>query len=387
MKRREILLVFVLIIFGIFYQILEDEDIKFFQSCSYDSRYLLDKNHAQKFVDKEYSIDDVNSVEIYNLAGSIKIQKINGTFSRISPEIQVYHRDKKKALEIRKDINILSNISNGKLKIEVQSTGRFPYRRVRVFFHLFLVKDIELNLFNRYGNVDINNVGKNISVDSKYGDIFIKNIESEINITHKYGRVNLSDIKGNTDLETRYSKVYSNNTRGLQIDGKHTKMKLSSIKGEVTLKNSHDYIDIQDAVGNINMRTNHCKIRLDRINSEYLVLQNRHEDVIVSSLNGKNIDISISHGDLNLKFDNIEERINISNKYSKVILGFSVTTNPFFNISLTYGKIKNYTPLELSILQSKYKQLFTSEEGNPKIVINNKYGDVVLRNTKEKTSL
>jgi archaellum component FlaF (FlaF/FlaG flagellin family) len=44
MKRKEIFLIVVLIIFGLLYQLYKTGEEEVFEGCSTDSKYLLDKN-------------------------------------------------------------------------------------------------------------------------------------------------------------------------------------------------------------------------------------------------------------------------------------------------------------------------------------------------------
>jgi DUF4097 and DUF4098 domain-containing protein YvlB len=188
-------------------------------------------------------------------------------------------------------------------------------------------------------------------------------------------------MMGPVDMESRYSTVKISDAQSLEIEGRHTRMQLIGIKQDINLKNSHDSIELRDVKGNVRLNARHCRIKLLNIDAGTLVVNNTYNQVSIENLWAREVDISVSHGNLNLRFFEVEDRINIRNKHSRILLDYSKTQKPRFNISLIYGKIINDTPLQLNVVSSKYKHLFTSQEGKPEIIINNKYGDVKLRNS------
>ena len=83
MKRREIFLVVVLILFGLTYTFFKSEEFTFFDACSSDYRSLLDKNHAHDFVEEGMEFENIKKVILHNPAGNI----IYSVFS-VRPGIQ-----------------------------------------------------------------------------------------------------------------------------------------------------------------------------------------------------------------------------------------------------------------------------------------------------------
>ncbi len=381
MKRKEIFLVVVLILFGLLYHVYESGEKEFFEACSIDSRSLLDQDNPQDFLAKEYRFEKIKTLEIHNVAGEINVNKSSDEFVVINSVKRIFHKKRQKAADIQEEIEIRLKAIDDVLTVNVDSVGKFPYTRARIIFNVSVPQEVGLKLINRYGDIVIKDTGREIYVDEKYGDLNANDIISNLNILHGYGRVILDSIEGKVEIETRYSKVKILDARSVRIKGRHSRIQLLGIKDDIVVLNSHNSIDLRDIKGNISLNGRHCKIKLLNIDSGYLLIKNSYNDVKVENLWAEEVDVSIANGDLNFSFFDIKKRINIRNKYSNITMVYSDSIKPLFNINLTYGKIINNTSLVLNILSGKYKQIYTSEEGSPKITITNRYGDIVLKNS------
>lgn len=458
MKKREIFIVIVLIAFGILYNFYKSGDIEisFYEGCSVDSRSLLDKRSLTRFVQEEIrcSHDQIKKIEIENPAGSITVEKNSTVESkadseseienenkientiRIVPEIHVYHRDAAKAQEIYKRIKIESrtydlvegeepgptagtgsNPTYKKLHITVSPEESFPYRRVRVHFKLTIPESAELDLWNRYGNMEINGCGKNISLNGKYGDIRVRHIDSNLKIRHRHGNAAVEDIKDAVDLSSRYSKIkikdvsqlklncshsrvfiagvkketdidhaaYSvitmEDSQKITIDGRHTKIKMENIEEGASVKNSHETIYMRNVKGNVQVKARHCKVVVKQAVSDKVVVKNSYGSVWCDEISAKNVTIMLNNGKLDIAFDRIEERINIRNRYSRIRLEYPQALQPLFSIHVRHGSIVNQTPLEMAILKERSGADVNAStmEGKPEISIDTTYGDVFLK--------
>jgi hypothetical protein len=454
MKKREIFIVIVLIAFGIIYNSYKsgEFEISFYEGCSVDSGSLLDKRSLTKFVQEEIrcSHDHIKKIEIENLAGSITVEKHSTVETkadseseienenksektiRIVPAIHVYHRDAAKAHEIHKKIKIETHIydmveaeeSAGtgskptykKLHITVSPEESFPYRRVRVHFKLTIPESVELDLWNRYGNMEINGCGKNILLNGKYGDIWVRHIDSNLKIRHRHGNAAVEDIKDAVDLSSRYSKIkirdvsglklncshsrvfiagvkketdidhaaYSvitmENSKKITLDGRHTKIKMENIEEGASVKNSHETIYMRNIKGNVQVKARHCKVVVKQAVSDDVVVKNSYGSVWCDEISAKNVDIMLNNGKLDIAFDRIEERINIRNRYSRIRLEYPGSLQPLFSIHVRHGDIVNRTPVEMAILKERSGADVNAStmEGKPEIIINTTYGDVFL---------
>jgi DUF4097 and DUF4098 domain-containing protein YvlB len=439
MKKRDIIIVMVVIAFGLIYNAIKsgDFDIQFYKGVPVTTWQLTDKSYPNNFAGEEIQYNQVDKIEISNIAGDIKVEKAvlnanepSAPGIHIYPFICVYHRNKTKAEEISNKIKIntilatetieVDNVpgkkGNKKVRIEVKSIEDFPLRRARVRFKLVIPETVELDLRNRYGDMEIDGCGKNISLDGKHGDISVKHVDSVVEINHKNGRVVVTDVQNNVHLSSRNSRIRINNVSGLKLDcylanvvinqvenkvyientaystitmdegnefsavGRHTKIKLKNIKKNVKIKNSHQPITMRNIKGDLHINANNCKISLDQITSGDVVIKNAHNYVNIDRISAENLDVLMINGDLDIAFDQIKEKMNIKNRHSKVKLIYPSSVRPVFNIQARYGNVTNRTSEQLSVLKERGRELVASNhrEGKPEITINTTYGDILL---------
>jgi len=445
MKKRDIIIVMAVIAFGLIYNAIKsgEFDVRFHKGVPVTTWQLKDKSYPNDFVRKEIQYNQVDKIEIHNIAGDIEVEKaaLNADETsapgiRIYPAIRVYHRSKKEAGEISKKIKINTVFTTEpiegdnapgkkekkKVRIEVKAIEDFSLRRARVRFKLVIPETVELDLRNRYGDIVIDGCGTNISLDGKHGDITVKHVDSAVEINHKNGRVVVTDVQNLVYLSSRNSRIRINNIAELKLDcylanvdigqvenkvhienaayatitmdegnefsasGRHTKYKLTNIKNNVQIKNSHQPITMRKIKGNIHINANNCRINLDEVTSGDVVIKNAHKYVNIGKISAENLDILMSEGDLDIAFDQIKEKLNIKNRHSKVTLIYPSSVRPVYNIEARYGSITNRTTEELAVLKERDRELVTSSrlEGKPKITINTTYGDVLLETGTQK---
>ena len=418
MKRKEILLIIAVIAFGVIYNFVKSGDIRFYSGCSVGSRELLDRKHPVRFIQKEieFPAGTIGKIKINNPAGDIEVEKSKDDSILVKPVIRVYHKNKDRAQEICGTVQVSTRKTGKKIVIGVDSDERFPYRRVRVGFKCLIPEDVELDLKNRYGDIDIKDAGQDIKIDESHGNLFIKNIDSTLKVKSHHGRLRLYDIKDQIELSSNHSRIkiknvasiivkcshanlYINDVKEeteiiyasyslldiekanyLYIDAKHTKINLENIKEGVKINNSHAPIYMKDITGNINIKAKQCKIALDNVISDYLTIKNSYNDIDIEDISGKNLNLLLKNGDLTIAFDNIEEGINIKTEHADVELEYPNPVKPAFNITSKNGRIINRTAAELTVLEENQKRMVNIPEGKPQIIIDTLYGDVILKN-------
>lgn len=424
MKKKEFILVLIVIAAGVIYNSIKSGNIHFYDGCSHDSRELLDRKYPVDFPQKEiqytYNESDaafIRQIKINNPAGDIEVGKSIDNSIRITPVIRVFHENKGKAENISKDIHLITREIGEKIAIDVESNEKFPYQRVRLKFKCLIPANVELDLQNKYGNIDINDVGQKITINESQGDLFVKNVASILKIKNNNGLVRLYDINGHIQLNSSHSQVkiknipslglkcshsdlyitdvkeeieitragYSNleieNTGRLSIDAEHTKMKLINIKGGVSITDSHEPIALTDIQGDIEIKARHCRIDVNKVAGDFLIIKDSYSNVTINDFSGKSLNTALESGELDITFENITDRMIIKTSHADVTLKYPGSVQPAFNINSENGKIYNNTPGKLNILENREKQSLNTLEGKPQIIVNTKYADVFLKNT------
>lgn len=416
MKKRDLIIVLVVLAFGMFYNFVESGEIAFSKGCSISTMTLRDHQHPNDFPrdPSQYSAADVSIIEIDNRAGGIEVIKSDNETVTVTPVVRVYHRKKDRAREIEKEIEIKSSVSaEKKLKIIINPNDDFPFTRARIYFKIAAPGDTQLELWNRYGDVDVKECGKNILVEGKHGDVKIRNIQSNIKVKHSHGKVILYAVKGNVDLSSSHSRISIDdveelkmksshsviavdkvdkttdagvaycrfnfkNGGGLKLSSRHNAIKLENIHDGVNITDSHSRVSMEDITGDVHVKARNCALKIQRIDAGNVVIRNSYESVRIEDITAKTIDVLTRNGRVTLDIRHIQERINIKNRYGSIRLYYPESMQPMFNIDLTYGKLNNKTEAGFTLIKDRHQLRFNTLQGSPNIIVNNTYGDLYL---------
>lgn len=417
MKKREIFIVIVVIVFGVLYNFFEsgEADIFIFDECGIYPKGLIDRNHPVSFPQEEQVYNDVAGIEIENPAGEIFIKKSDNESVAVKPLIRVFHRDREIAKRIGEKIKISTMKDGNQVTIGIEDADNFPYKRARVYFEVSAPPNVELKLHNGYGNIEIKGTGKKITINVRHGDIRVLDAAGPLDIYSRHGNVMLSNISDRVELNCQhgktilkelgslklncahsqvsivgvagetvidsasYGKVEIENSGKLSIAARHTGLKLAKIRDGVKIENSHSRIELQDVSGDIEIVSRHCPIRLARIVCANLIVQNSYGNVTIEDVSGDSFDLAINHGNLDLKIDRLAERLNITNTYSDILLDLPSGINPVFNIDTRYGRIINKTAGKYPIVKDEqHTRLISGTAGKPIIFLESKYSDITL---------
>lgn len=425
MKKRDIIIAVIVIALGVTYNAIRTGDIRFYSGCSSESRNLLDRRHPVSFPQEDirYETGSVKKIKINNPAGDIEVVKSTDGAILVKPVVVAYHRNQGKAEGIAKDVKVTSRVTDEQAVIGIDFDRNHLYRRVRIRFQCFIPEDVELEIKNRYGNVDVNGVGRNINIDERYGDLFIKDIDSLLTVKSHDGRVRIYDITGGVQLHSNHSRVKIRNVPSikakilhtklyiedvkedveithasygrieieragpLDIDARHTRIKIKDINDKITLKNSHAPVYLENVEGNVNIEARDCRLGLTNVVSDNLVVKNSYSYVDMENVSGKNLDVLLNNGELRVVFDRFDEKISIKTKGADVALHYPESLKPAFNITAMNGKIDNRTNAQSTVEEERGKRTLNTMDGMPQIIIDTEYGDVLLKNSKARPAV
>lgn len=423
MKKRDLFIVVCLIAFGLVHNAIEtgELNIGLFNGCNFRSSSLRDKHHPNDYKKEDIAIsgsitESVKTIDFHNMAGHIDIVQSKDNSIRIGYKVRVYHRKKHKADRIAEDINVVTNIekSKGELNVSVLPDENFPYSRVRVYFTLHVPANLKLDITNRYGHILADGLANPLKISHRYGNIELSKIGAPVKIQHRSGKVTLSDIKGKVLLAARRSRInltgadsvkmeftgsrasisqiknqtdisYVTNSSiriedsaGVSISGRHTKIKLDGINGPVSVQNKYESMFFENINGDIKVIGKRCRIKAANIFSDSVVIKNAHRDVSMEAVSTKSLDIVLESGNLKLVLDRLDERLSIKNKHSHIKIDYPEDLKPLVNIGLQYGDFTNRTGKKFSIVKARERLTAQAQGESPQITINNKYGDLTL---------
>jgi hypothetical protein len=417
MRKREVVIIFLLIAFGLIYQAIEKGKIRFLHDFSYysDEKRLTGSQFVE-FSEKEKIFGAVNKIVIENPAGEININKSSDNQVRLLSFFRIYYSDKSDVDEIQKKTSIKTELHENELKISGQYSSAFPYQRLRIHLQLSIPESVVLAITNHEGNVLIRSTGKNIQLQQENGNLVLENIPSGVQVELKNGNANikniaehvgiiasraniflenvlslrlqgkhgdysLNKIKNNVFVEHAYGKLVLNNAAKVEIEARHSNVIARNIKDGITLTNKYENIFLENISGNIHVSSRLSKIDLLHVSGQNVVIENSFADINISDYSGENLDILLKNGNLNLQVKNAANRINIESENAEIFLGFGLLTDPTFNIKTKQGRIYDHLSLDLEKYEENADSFANRAGQKPEILINNTYGDIHLKNT------
>ncbi|MCJ7523840.1 MAG: hypothetical protein MUP71_01295 [Candidatus Aminicenantes bacterium] len=417
MKKKEWLVIVLLIVFGSIYHFVEKGKIRFLKDFSYysDEKRLAGSQFLE-FSEKEKIFQAVNEIVIENPAGEININKSKDNQVRFLAFFRIYYSNKSDVDKIYKKTSIKTELHENELKISGRYSSDFPYRRLRIHMQLSVPENVVLTITNHEGNVMIRNTGKNIQLNQENGNLVLENIPSGLQMELKNGNANIKNIEGHVEAIASRANIFLENVLSLRLQGKHGDYSLKKIKNSVfiehaygklvlddaakveikarysnviarnirngiTVANKYENIFIENIAGDIHVSSRLSKIDLLHVSGKNVVIENSFADINISDYSGENLDILLRNGNLNLQVKNAINRINIESKNAELILGFGLLIDPTFNIKTKHGRIYDHLSLDLEKYEENADRFANRIGEKPEILINNTYGDIHLNNT------
>ena len=417
MKKKEWLVIVLLIVFGSIYHVVEKGKIRFLKDFSYYSdEKRLTGSQFLEFSEKEKVFQAVNEIVIENPAGAININKSRDNQVRLLSFFRIYYSNKSDVDKIYKKTSIKTELEENKLSISGRYSSDFPYRQLRIHMQLSVPENVVLSITNHEGNVTIRNTGKNIHLNQENGNLLLENIPSSLQIEIKNGNANIKNIEEHVEAIASRANIFLENVLSLRLQGRHGDYSLKRIKNNVfiehaygklvlddadkveikarysnviarnirngiTVANKYENIFVENIAGDIHLSSRLSKIDLLHVSGQNVVIENSFADINISDYSGENLDILLRNGNLNLQVKNAKNRINIESKNAELTLEFGLLTDPTFNIKAKHGRIYDHLSLDLEKYEENADRFANRDGEKPEILINNTYGDIHLKNT------
>ena len=298
-------------------------------------------------INKDFSVSANAFLQITNKYGNVNI--IEGNEGKIVFKIEI--KGKGSTEEIAKQYAEKVNIDFSASNNRVTATTHIPNMNcsncgVTVDYVVSVPRSTTMDFDLKYGNLNMNDTPKPLTVSIKYGNINAKAI-ADANIDIKYGNVDFTTCK-DLKLNAAYGNFESNEIDNAKIDIKY---------------------------GNVNVD----KIKDLAVNSQY------------SNVNTKNLENSfmgaITYG--RVIIDNIStnfSKITATGKYTTFTLGLNDKHNFKTELSTYYGNIKR-SNLKFNItkhIEDEEEQEFVAVAGtssNPKaeVKVSTSYGNITFK--------
>ncbi|HOW43594.1 MAG TPA: DUF4097 family beta strand repeat-containing protein [Candidatus Aminicenantes bacterium] len=412
MKKKEIVLVVVLIAFGLAYRAVEKGRARFARDFSFISEdRRLKGTRFVEFPGEEEQFPGVERVVIDNPAGEVAVGRSEDDRVHLASVVRVFHSGSGIPAADGPRAVVRSERTGGVLKASVHAPSPFPYRSQRVLLRLRIPAGVALAVANREGDVIVRDAGGDVAIDQENGGVVLENAAAGVRLVLRNGTAGIRDIAGHAEIEAAHAKVSLAGAGSLRLDGRHGEFSLGGVKGDARLKLAYSRLRL-DGAGRLEAEARHTPIearnvpggatvadefaavllekiggdirvssrsgRIDllRVAAARIVLENHYADIVVSDLTGVGLDVLLNNGNLDLAAARVSERVNVKAKYSELNLSFVELADPTVSIKAVHGRISVAPGLELETFEESDEAVANRSGQKPEILVHNTYGNV-----------
>ena len=259
---------------------------------------------------KEYNeswpASSMETLEIDNKFGEVKITNSGGSDVTIDVVITVEAPNENKANELLGQINVKFGKNGRTVKAETVIDSDFKSRsEFSIDYLVNIPSDKNLNITNKYGNTIVNVLNASGDFDIKYGNLTANELNTPSNgsmkVTLGYGK---ADISSSNDIEVNvsYSTMNFGGTDDLVLESKYTVINLGEASS-VTADSKYDTFNFEE-IESFSANTKYTHIKIEEL-SKSLKIDAGYGGIRVDEVgdNFESIDISNSYGEVALGLD------------------------------------------------------------------------------------
>ena len=262
------------------------------------------------------------------------------------------------------DFSSGANVVNAKTKACDKNMNKSEYK---IDYVVKVPASVVMDLRNRYGNIYLTDVQKDLSVDISYGHLYAHNLKGNKNIINsKYGNVEINEVTSSLNIDKRYgSKCVINKASNLTASIHYSSITAQNIE-KLNLDIKYSNADIE-TVTEASISSGYSKVYIDNL---------------VSSYRG-----SVNYGNLEIRdVDMAFSLIDVSARYSGVRLGLTKEHSFDADLLTYYGSIK-LRGLTASQGMEKEKEnnkdsvraIFGNKTStDAKVTVDSRYGDIIV---------
>ncbi|HHC80535.1 MAG TPA: hypothetical protein ENK46_11675 [Flavobacteriia bacterium] len=325
-----------------------------------------------KKIKREFNVNADALLKINNRYGNVDVISWDGDRIIIEVTITVKGNDEDKVVRRLETIDVnfdaSSSFVSAKTIIEKRSStwswswGRKSNVNYQIDYKVKVPITNNVNLMNDYGNISLNELKGDASINCDYGNINAGDLLSANNkINLDYGNANIAFIKGGT-VNVDYSKFTIEEANTIHLNADYTTSVFEKIK---SLDYTCDYGSLKVSNGVVIVG-----------NGDYLTTR-------LGTIS-KKVDITSDYG--SIRIENLKEgfdSVDINGDYCGIKIG--VPDAPFnFIIKLSYGSFKrdqeNFEYIKQIIKSSSkyYEGYFKAQQAGATIKIDSDYGSVTF---------
>lgn len=290
------------------------------------------QEEVTKEYSKEYTAGENTELELSNRYGDVTIRTSDDNKVVIKVKVMVRYPNREKAERLLSYIDVEFTESPDLINARTVIDDKFSFsgwggesRRFRIDYNVTMPENMNLELYNRYGDTELDDLSGFVDVDIKYGNLragkLTRGPEKPWNkISLAYGKASLEEA-GWLDVYLRYCTDFNlPESQALLLDSRYSRITLGTVNSLVA-DSRYD-----------------SNFRISNINN--LVIDQGYSNVDIGSL-AKKLVLTAGYG--SFTSDNVPdnfESLEVETRYANVTLGIDESADYNLDAKLSYGGIR-----------------------------------------------
>lgn len=308
-----------------------------------------------------WSASSVQTLEIINKFGEVKITNERADSVTIAVTVIVEARDDKRANDLLDKIEVEFRKSGSVAKAVTSIENNFKSQsNFSINYVVNIPSDKNLEISNKYGSTVVNELTGNGDFDIQYGNFSANSLTGEITkISLGYGNANIENA-GNITALVKYSPISFGEVKNLKLESKYSDIEIEEVK-TIKIESKYDKLRFEE-VESLTATTKYSHIRIEELKKS-IKIEAGYGSVKVAEVASdfEFITITNSYGKISLGLDNANYAVDASCKYC----GISYPEDDF-----TGDKMKENNTRTIK------GNIGSTSDG--KVMIRSNYGDIQL---------
>lgn len=264
-------------------------------------------------------------VRVDNRQGNVSIDRGSGDNVEVEAAIVIRNNDEEYARLISDSIIEISE--DGEIKISTKDSGVLgmdsKIQDIRVNYSIKVPENMSLKVTNRFGGVNLQNIGQSAQIENKNGKITAKMIGKDLTVENAFGAIDIADVGGDANITNSNGRIDVKKIGGsVSINGKYGEINSSDIKGNLNAEGNNGGMSFKNVAGDVKLSNKFGRISLENAN--------------------KTVEIKGSNGSITFNTDEVvQNNVRIENQFGAVSLGLLQEQQGHFKAETEFGNISS----------------------------------------------
>lgn len=338
---------------------------------------------------------DFKKLEVDNSFGLVHIVGIESGPAEWTWKLKVRATTDALAKEFAQSATCKAEGDKDKLRLKVS----FPDTKGKAQFtsdiEVRVPKSIAIEAKNRYGQMQISDIGADVEASNQSGAIEIRNIGGKVRADNAYATLKVNDC-GAAILKNQSGQVEANNIRGpLDATTQYALLVARDIGGPVRLRNQSGKIELNKAEGDVDARTSYAELSVRDIKGNAVLVDQSgaikvngitgtvkantsYATLDIERVQGANIVCNNQSGSIRVHASSAITNLEAKTSYALAEVHLPADIKPAVQARTSYADIESDFPV---LLKSADKNALAEvPAGTPRVNVQNQSGQIrILR--------